>query len=136
MNLRGAGLSYGMAMALQLGFMLTALGAVIWAFCTCRNADPRWLFALFAACSVAAVPYLLSYDTLPLAFAVLTLLAGGQLDTRGCWLARLVYWLPLIQIGLGTAHIPGPALIAPAFALYAVLHLKGEGWDKPGSVRL
>jgi hypothetical protein len=136
MNLRGAGLNYGIAMALQLCFTLPALGAVIWAFRTCRNADPRWLFALFAACSVTAVPYLLSYDTLPLTFAALALLAGGQLDTRGGWLARLVYWLPLIQIGLGTAHIPGPALIAPAFALYAVLHLKDEGRDKPSSVRL
>jgi hypothetical protein len=136
MNLRGAGLNYGIAMALQLCFTLPALGAVIWVFRTRPDADPRWLFALFAACSVTAVPYLLSYDTLPLTFAVLALLAGGQLDTRGGWLARLVYWLPLIQIGLGTAHIPGPALIAPAFALYAVLHLKDEGRDKPGSVRL
>ena len=28
------------------------------------------------------------------------------------------------QIGLGNLHIPGPALIAPAFAVYAVMRLR------------
>jgi hypothetical protein len=134
MNLRGVGLSYIAAMAGQICFTLPAIGTVVWAF-RCRvGADPRWLFALFASCSIAAVPYLLSYDTLPLTFAMLALLAVGQLDTKGCWLARLIYWLPLIQIGLGTIHIPGPALIAPAFALYAAIQLKSARATQPQPV--
>jgi hypothetical protein len=72
------------------------------------------------------VPYLLSYDTLALTFSVLLLLGTGTLDKNGCRFVQLVYWLPLIQIGLGNLHIPGPALIAPAFVLYALIRLRGS----------
>jgi hypothetical protein len=71
------------------------------------------------------VPYFALYDTLALTAAAMGLLTGGFLRTRGAWLTRLIFWLPLLQIGLGTLHIPGPALIAPAFALYLVQRLKG-----------
>ena len=80
--------------------------------------------ALFFACSIAAVPYLLSYDSLALCCAALLLLGAGQLDTPGRVMVRLVYWLPLLQIGLGNLHVPGPGLIAPAFAVYAVMRLR------------
>ena len=33
--------------------------------------------------------------------------------------------MTMIQIGLGTLHVPGPGLIAPAFALYALTRLRG-----------
>ncbi len=124
MNLRGIGASYPVAMAVQLCFSLAAVIAVAWAFRTRRDADPAWLMALFFACSIAAVPYLLAYDALALCVATLMLLASGKLDAQGRVLARLVYWLPLLQIGLGNLHIPGPALIAPAFACYAVMRLR------------
>ena len=52
--------------------------------------------------------------------------SNGKLDLRGEVLAKLLYWLPLIQMALGTAHIPGPALIPPAFALYALVRLKAD----------
>ncbi len=39
---------------------------------------------------------------------------------------QLAYWLPILQIGLGNLHVPGPALIAPAFALYAFSRLRGS----------
>ena len=126
MNLRGIGASYALAMSVQAGVALAAAGAVAWAFRCRADADPRLLSALFIACAVAAVPYLLVYDTLPLTFAALALLAGGMLDARGAWLARFAYWLPLLQIGLGTLHIPGPALIAPAFAAYALWRIKAK----------
>ena len=84
------------------------------AFRVRREADPLMLMALFLACAVTAVPYLLSYDTLALAFAALLLLGRGDLDPAGRRLVQLVYWLPLLQVGLGNLHIPGPALIAPA----------------------
>lgn len=133
MNLRGIGTPYAFAMTAQLCFSAAAIAAVIWTFRTRAGADWRILFALFVGCAIAAVPYLLVYDTLPLTLAALALLAAGQLDTRGHWLARLVYWLPLLQIGLGTLHIPGPALIAPAFALYLVAKLRNAPAGNPSS---
>ena len=126
MNLRGIDLPYNVAMAVQLCVSACAVAAVFWAFLMRRNADPLWLMALFFACSVAAVPYMLSYDTLALTFAALLLLASGSLDTTGRRFVQLVYFLPLLQIGLGNLHIPGPALIAPAFAVYALMRLRAS----------
>jgi hypothetical protein len=126
MNLRGIGLSYSAAMSVQIAFALAAVASIIWAFRNRGDADPRLLTALFFAASMAALPYMLVYDTLALCVAALALLADGTLDARGRMLARLIYWLPLLQIGLGTMHIPGPALIAPAFALYLCVRLKAE----------
>jgi hypothetical protein len=126
MNLRGIGASYMLAMAVQACVALAAVAAVFWAFRYRREADPLWLAALFLSCSIAAVPYLLSYDTLALCFVTLLLLGAGKLDGHGRLLARFVYWLPLLQIGLGNLHVPGPALIAPAFAVYAVIRLRAH----------
>jgi hypothetical protein len=134
MNLRGIGESYQAAMACQIFVTVAAAAMVGWAFRLRPHASPRELAALFLACSIAAVPYLLSYDTLPLCLAVLALLQAGELDARGRLLARLVYWLPLLQIGLGTLHVPGPALIAPAFALYIFLRLKSQAAVVPQPV--
>jgi hypothetical protein len=123
MNLRMAGAGYGLAMAVQLGFAAAAAGAVIWAFRHRPGADPTLRAALFFACAVGASPYLLSYDTLPLAVAAVTLIAAGKLDAPGQRIATLVYWLPALQMAFGSFGIPGPALIAPAFALYLVARL-------------
>jgi hypothetical protein len=127
MNVRGVDASYGTAMAVQACFSAFAIGAVVWAYKFRRDADPHLLAALFLACSVGGVPYLMAYDVLALTFAALLLLAAGKLDEMGRHLAKLVYWLPLIQIGLGMFHVPGPALIAPAFALYLLVRLRDLG---------
>jgi hypothetical protein len=126
MNLRGIDLPYNAAMMVQLCFSGLAIGAVFWAFRTRRDADPLWLMALFLACSITAVPYLLSYDTLALTFAALLLLDVGKLDANGRRFVQLVYWLPIIQVGLGNLHVPGPALIAPAMAIYALIRLRAS----------
>jgi glycosyl transferase family 87 len=126
MNLRGLNLTYGAAMAVQLCFTAFAVAAIVWAFRFRRDADPMLLMALFLACAVGGTPYLLSYDTLAVTFAALLLLERGALDATGRRLVQLVYWLPLIQIGLGNLHVPGPALIAPAFALYALMRLRAS----------
>jgi hypothetical protein len=131
MNMRGVGASYALAMAVQLCFSAVAVAAVIWAFRFRREADPRLLMALFLACSISAVPYLLSYDTLALTFAALMLLEAGKLDAAGRRFAQLVFWLPILQMGLGTWHVPGPALIAPAFAVYLVLRLRADASQVP-----
>ncbi|HKU54955.1 MAG TPA: glycosyltransferase family 87 protein [Rhizomicrobium sp.] len=121
MNLHGAGLGYKAAMTMQVLFALAAAIAVAWAFRRRRDADPGLLFALFTACTVMALPYLLIYDTLPLTVAALLLLEKGLLDSRGRLLARLIYWLPLLQIGFGRWHVPGPAMIAVLFTLHIFL---------------
>jgi hypothetical protein len=124
MNLRGLDLPYAAAMAVQSVFTIAAVALVCWLGLARRGAGRLETAALFLACSVAAVPYLLSYDTLALCVAAVALLATGNLDTRGQWLVRLVYWLPLLQVGLGQLHIPGPALIAPLFAVYLAARLR------------
>ena len=131
MNMRGVGASYALAMAVQLCFSAVAVAAVIWAFRFRREADPRLLMALFLACSISAVPYLLSYDTLALTFAALMLLEAGKLNAAGRRFAQLAFWLPILQMGLGIWHVPGPALIAPAFAAYVVLRLRADASQVP-----
>ena len=126
MNVRGTGASYAVAMTVQACFSAFAIGAVFFAFRYRKDADPQLLAALFFACSICAVPYLLSYDALPATCLAVMLLGAGTLDGRGQVLAKLVYWLPLIQMALGTGHIPGPALIPPAFARYVLMRLKAD----------
>src|SRR4051812_13382472 len=126
MNLRGIDLPYGIAMAAQLCVSAGAVGIVAWAFRFRRDANPLMLMALFLACSIAAVPYMLSYDTLGLAFAALLLLGAGSLDAAGRRFVQLVYWLPLIQMVFGNWHVPGPALIAPVFAIYVLARLRAS----------
>jgi hypothetical protein len=119
-NAHLAGASYAASMALQAVFTLTAAATVFWAFRTRANGDPLMLQALFFACPLAATPYLMGYDALPLAFAAVALLIKGDLDPTGRRLAQLAYWLLFIQFGLAQWHVPGAALIAPAFAAYLV----------------
>jgi hypothetical protein len=117
MNLHSAGLSYGAAMAVQIAFALFAAAALFWIFRRHRDADPYLLFLLFLACTATALPYLLIYDTLPMTLGALLLLDRGLLDAAGRVVIRFVYWLPLLQIGFGKLHLPGPALIAPVLVI-------------------
>ena len=38
-------------------------------------------------------------------------------------LAQLVFWVPALQLLFGNLQIPGPGLVAPAFAAYLMLKL-------------
>jgi len=125
MNLRGLDLPYAAAMSVQAVFSMFAIGSLVWAAAKRRDANPATVMALFFACTVCASPYLLSYDLVPLTFAAVVLLATGQLDGTGRRIAQLVFWIPALQLALGTYHIPGPALIAPVFVAYLVFHLRG-----------
>jgi Glycosyltransferase family 87 len=129
MNLRGLDLGTAAAMSVQAMFSAFAVAGVIWAFRFRRDAYPPLLLALFLACSVSASPYLLAYDLLPLTFAAVALLATSGLDAPGRRLVQLVYWAPALQLALGTYHLPGPALIAPAFAAYLLTRLRV--WPRP-----
>ena len=130
MNLRGIGASYAAAMTIQAVFSALAAGAVFFAYRLRKNADPQLLGALFFAASVCAVPYLLSYDLLAVTCFAVMLLAGGRLDTTGQTLAKLVYWLPLIQMIFGQYHLPGPALILPAFAAFLLMRVLKPSADR------
>ena len=101
-----------------------AIAAVAWAFRFRTNADPTVMLALFLACTVTASPYLLVYDLLPLTFALVALLASSSLDAPGRRLVQLVYWTPALQLALGTWHVPGPALIAPALVAWLLIRLR------------
>lgn len=126
MNLRGLGTSYDLGVAVQGIFALFAIGAVMWAFRYARDSDGRELGALFLACAACTSPYLGIYDLLPLTFAGVALLASGRLDEAGRRLVQLVFWLPALQLAFGELRIPGPALIAPAFAAYLLMRLKAR----------
>jgi hypothetical protein len=131
MNVRLLGAGYTAAMAVQIACTLAAAVTVFWAFRVHRHADPLMLAALFLACMVFGSPYLLVYDTLALTIAAIALLAAGRLDEAGRRMGQLVYWLPLIQMLTGTWHVPGAALIPPAFAGYLVMRLRADAARAP-----
>src|ERR1043165_9570132 len=126
MNMRGADLPYNLAMAVQLCFTAAAAGAVFWAFRYRRESDPILLMGLFLACTISSVPYFMAYDTLALTLAALLLLDQRLLDPSGRRMVLLVYWLTVAQMAFGNWHIPGPALIAPAFAIYVLTRLRAS----------
>lgn len=126
-NLRGFGLAAPVALTVQAMAGLAAAMLVWRVFRAHRDADPRILAALFLAASATAMPSLASSDTLALTVAALALLRGGLLDPSGRLLVQLLYWLPLLQLGLGQIHVPGPGLVAPAFALYLAVRLRPQG---------
>jgi hypothetical protein len=74
----------------------------------------------------------LAYDLLPLTFAAVALLVGAGCDASGRRLVQLAYWTPALQLALGTYHLPGPALIAPAFVVYLVNRLRVSPGTGPG----
>ncbi|HEX3652033.1 MAG TPA: glycosyltransferase family 87 protein [Rhizomicrobium sp.] len=131
MNAHLAGLGYGLSMALQGLVSICAAATVFWAFRNHPDAEPVKLQALFFACSIAATPYLMGYDALPLALAAVALIAQTNLDGTGNRLAQLAYWLLFLQIGFATLHIPGPALVPVALATYLALDLAGHRSFKP-----
>jgi hypothetical protein len=123
MNARVAGASYEVAMVLQGMVALAAAATVAWTYHARRNGDPLLLATLFLACSVSITPYFMSYDLVAVSLFAVSLIAAGRLDVTGHRLVHLVYWLPLIQVVFAT-HLPGPALIPPAFAIYLLTRLK------------
>lgn len=126
MNLRGVDLGYAAAMSVQALFSAVAFGAVIWAFRSRKCANPALLRALFLACAIVVSPYMLAYDLLALTGAAILLLADTDLDGPGRRLVQFVFWTPTLQLALGTLHVPGPALIAPAFMVYLLTRLRAE----------
>jgi hypothetical protein len=135
MNVRGL-LSNRLGETVQLAFAIAAAVAVATAFRHRAGRDPQMLQALFFACSASTSPYLGAYDLLPLTFAAVALLAGGQLDAPGRRLAQLVFWTPALQLVFGNLQIPGPGFIAPAFAAYLMVKMSASGAARTMPIRL
>jgi len=128
MNLRTAGAGYGIAMAVQICFLLLAVAAVFWAYRCRRHADPQLLAGLFLACTIGGLPYLLPYDTLamtsdhaarsrqartggPAVGATCLLVAGGPARLR-----HLAYSRPGVDRA-GVRALSACAIAGAAFAL-------------------
>ena len=115
MNLRNVGASVSVATWAQGAATLGAAGLILWRF-RGRPAETDWSAnCLFLAAALFGTPYLMSYDTLPLTGAVLLAMPAGR---TGRLLTFGTYFLTLLQLPLGMAHIPGPALIPLFLALY------------------
>ena len=124
MNLRTIHVPVDFAYGLQAIASLAAAGLILWFFARPRF-DPATGAAVFLACATFGTPYLLSYDTL--AFATAVLLAAPPGST-GRWLTFGVWFLTLLQLAAGSIGVPGPALIAVAVAAYLVRQAASSTW--------
>lgn len=121
MNARLVGLSASVAYAIQGVFAAIAMAAVVWTYW--RRRDPLLSFAVLVTAGLAATPYLMSYDLVVVGWLVLALLLSGQMGLRDRPLLLIVIFLPFVAIAAGFAHIPGSALVLPAFAFFAMRKL-------------
>lgn len=124
MNLRTVGVPVPLAYTAQAIAALAAALAILWAFSRPRLTQ-RDGASLFLAAAVAGTPYLLSYDTLALATAVLLASPRG---TTGRLLTLAAWSLPLLQLAAGSAGVPGPALVAVAIAAYLLKQAASSTW--------
>ena len=115
MNARVAGVAVPVAAALQAVAAIGAAGLIWRTFARRPSADDMRANALFLAAAAFGTPYLLSYDTLPLAVAAALVMADGR---GGRLPPMLVYFLPLIQMVAGEHGVAGPAAIPILFALW------------------
>jgi hypothetical protein len=125
MNLRSAGVAASVAGWAQAAAALVAVALIAWRFRTRPSADDWSANALFLAAAVFGTPYLMSYDTLPLTAAALLALPTGR---TGRLLVLATYFLTLLQLVCGGLHLPGPALIPLALALYLAKQAASSRW--------
>jgi hypothetical protein len=69
--------------------------------------ESRFFAARRAICRDITGLQRISGTLLPLTFAAVVLLATAKLVAPGRRLAQLVYWMPALQLALGTYHLPG-----------------------------
>jgi hypothetical protein len=125
MNLRSAGVPTGAAFIVQAAASLVAAALILWRFCRVPGENDWSANATFLALALFGTPYLLSYDVLPLTVAILLAMAPGR---TGRLLTFAVWLLPLLQLALGSIHVPGPALIPLLAALYLLKQPASSTW--------
>ena len=129
MNARIAGLSAGPAYAIQACVAVLAGAAVVWTY-RCRR-DPLLSYAILIAASLAATPYLMSYDLVVVAWLILALAATGQVGAGERLLLLLVYFLPFLAIAGELFGLPGSALVLPLFAASLIRKLAAGAAERP-----
>jgi hypothetical protein len=123
MNLHGIGLPCATAMAVQLCFTVAAVVAVTWAFPTRADANPHLLFALFVTCSIAAVRVCLSMTRWRSASPRSRCLPAARSTPADLDCTADLHSAAAADRPRPIQH-PGPALIAPMFALYIVHRMR------------
>ena len=124
-NARSAGLSIAAAGVVQAAASLFAAALVWRTFSRRPPADDLRANAIFLACASFGTPYMMSYDTLPLVVAMVLLMPAGN---AGRLLTLLAWGLQLLQFAFGVLHLPGPALIPIAIALYLAKQPASSTW--------
>jgi hypothetical protein len=127
MTFRRFGLSYDLSMAVQLVFSVGAVVALLWAFRRPHDVNDRRMFAVFAACTVCASPYLLIYDLVPLTVAAIFLMKEDRSGGVPKLLLLLIYWLAFLQLALGDhLRMAGPAFLVPVLIAYLIADLRDQ----------
>ena len=124
-NARSAGLSISAAGVVQAAATLLAVVLVWKTFWRRPPAEDLRSNAIFLACATFGTPYMMSYDTLPLVAGMLLLMPA---DPLGRLLTLMAWGLQLLQFAFGVMHLPGPALIPIAIALYLVKNPAISTW--------
>lgn len=124
-NARSAGLPIAVASIVQAVASIFAVWLVWKTFARRPQADDLRANALFLACATFGTPYMMSYDTLPLVVAMLLLMPA---DPVGRLLTLLAWGLQLLQFAFGLFHLPGPALVPIAIALYLAKKPASSTW--------
>lgn len=124
MNLRTIGVGVSAALIAQAVAAVLVAGLVGHAFWR-RRIDDRLGAALFLSAAMVTTPYMLSYDSL--AFATALLLAAPP-GNRGRALSYAAYFLVLIQLALGNIGLPGAALIPIVAAIYLAKLAASSTW--------
>ena len=123
MNARVVGLPHTIAFYVQLPFTLLAMAAVVWTFI--RRRDPVLSRAVLVTAIFVVTPYAFNYDMAVFGWLVWTLRErfSAPGDTR---LLLIVWTLPVTEMLMGLAHLPGSALVLPALLLRLVWMLKHD----------
>ena len=114
MNARILGLSAEAAYAVQGVFASLAVAAVVWTYR--RPRDPLLSFGIVLTATLAATPYLMSYDLVAVSWLVLALATAGKLGESDRRLLLVVQFLPFLAIAGGLFGVPASALVLPALA--------------------
>lgn len=126
MNLRLLGLDHEIALYAQVPFTLAAIAAVVWTFC--KRRDPLLSLSVLITAGFVATPYVFNYDMVVFGWLIWKL--QERMSSPGdARLALLVWTLPVTTMLFGIAHLPGSALVLPAFLARLVWMLKQEEWE-------
>jgi hypothetical protein len=105
----------------QALFAVLALAAVAWTFR--RPRDPLVSYAVLVTATLAATPYLMSYDLAVVSWLILALAHAGKVGDADRRLLLAVQFLPLLAIAGELWNLPGSALVLPALAAVLVWRL-------------